>query len=568
MTTPVPSVDLRPDHWAIVRNALRLHVPDREVLAFGSRATWTAKDYSDLDLAVMGEEPLSLRIASALDEALGDSDLPFKVDVVDWARIDDGFRRIIRRHGVAVQAPNLSSGAAGHARPRSTANVAKADARHDLKERSADLFSPAFPKRWLRRPLYSMATWVNGLAFRKIQFSQVGRPIIKIAELKRGISGQTKFTEQRFDDSVCIRPGDLLFSWSGSPETSIDAFWWRGPEGWLNQHVFRVTPKPGLDTTFFYYLLRYLKPNFIGIARNKQTTGLGHVTKRDLKSLRVARPDLSEQRAIAHVLGTLDDKIELNRRMNETLEAMARALFKSWFVEFDPVRARMEGWNPGLSRDIADLFPDRLVDSELGEMPEGWTAGFLGDVAGLRRGGVDPTEVASDMPYVGLEHMPRRSIALGDWGGAGSVSSRKSTFNAGDILFGKLRPYFHKVGVAPVAGICSTDIVVLQARLPMWHPFVLACVSSSKFVAYTSQSSTGTKMPRTNWKTMSAYELCRPSDALAAEFRYLVSPMLERLVANVHESRTLAALRDTLLPKLISGEVRVPDAERVVAFVA
>ncbi len=103
MSTLAPKVDLRPDHWAIVRSALRRHVPDREVFAFGSRATWTAKEYSDLDLAIMGEEPLSLRAISALDEALGESDLPFKVDIVEWARIDEGFRGIIRGHGVAVQ---------------------------------------------------------------------------------------------------------------------------------------------------------------------------------------------------------------------------------------------------------------------------------------------------------------------------------------------------------------------------------------------------------------------------------------------------------------------------------
>ena len=109
MITPVPSVDLRPDHWAIVSNALRRHVPDREVVAFGSRATWTAKDYSDLDLAVMGAEPLELRTASALDEALGSSDLPFKVDVVDWATIDDGFRAIIWRNAVIIQAPTKGS---------------------------------------------------------------------------------------------------------------------------------------------------------------------------------------------------------------------------------------------------------------------------------------------------------------------------------------------------------------------------------------------------------------------------------------------------------------------------
>ena len=109
MTTPAPKVDLRPEHWAIVRDALRRHVPDREVLAFGSRATWTAKDYSDLDLAVMGDEPLSLRTDAALDEALGDSDLPFKVDVVDWARIDESFRAIIRQHGVVIQSATGSA---------------------------------------------------------------------------------------------------------------------------------------------------------------------------------------------------------------------------------------------------------------------------------------------------------------------------------------------------------------------------------------------------------------------------------------------------------------------------
>ncbi|MEK9134028.1 MAG: restriction endonuclease subunit S, partial [Pseudomonadota bacterium] len=190
------------------------------------------------------------------------------------------------------------------------------------------LYHPVFPEHWERRALYSLARWVNGLAFRDIQFGPIGKPVIKIAEIKGGISGQTKFTEQVFDDAVHVRAGDLLFSWSGQPETSIDVFWWRGVDGWLNQHSFRVTPAEGIDPTFFFYLLRYLKPSFVGIARNKQTTGLGHVTKRDLENIEAAYPGLPEQRAIAHILGTLDDKIELNRRMNETLEAMARALFK------------------------------------------------------------------------------------------------------------------------------------------------------------------------------------------------------------------------------------------------
>ena len=180
------------------------------------------------------------------------------------------------------------------------------------------IYHPPFPKTWTRRRLLSLAHWANGLAFRDIQFSSAaegGKPVIKIAEIKSGISKQTKYTTQIFDDAVRVRAGDLLFSWSGQPESSIDAHWWRGPEGWLNQHVFRVTPVEGVDTTFFHHLLRYLKPHFVAIARNKQTTGLGHVTRQDLENMIVAVPSLAEQRAIGYVLGALDDKIDLNRRI-------------------------------------------------------------------------------------------------------------------------------------------------------------------------------------------------------------------------------------------------------------
>ncbi|MBC6403050.1 MAG: restriction endonuclease subunit S, partial [Hyphomonadaceae bacterium] len=229
-----------------------------------------------------------------------------------------------------------------------------------------------------------MARWVNGIAFKNIQFSPTGKPVIKIAEIKGGISKQTKFTQQTFDESVRVSPGDLLFSWSGQPETSIDAFWWRGPEGWLNQHVFRVTPREGIDAVFFYHLLRYLKPNFVSIARNKQTTGLGHVTKRDLENIEVAYPAPAEQRAIATTLGTLDDKIELNRRMNETLEAMARAFFRDWFVDFSPTRAKMAGRDPYLAPDLWALFPDTL-DAETG-LPKGWETNPLDEVASFLNG--------------------------------------------------------------------------------------------------------------------------------------------------------------------------------------
>jgi len=295
------------------------------------------------------------------------------------------------------------------------------------------------------------------------------------------------------------------------------------------------------------------------------TTGRQRIPASAIEAYQFDLPPLSEQRAIAHILGTLDDKIELNRRMSETLEEMARALFESWFVRFDSVRAKMEGRDPGLPSDLAALFPDRLVDSEFGEIPEGWSVAALGDVAENPRRSVQPAEIAAGTPYIGLEHMPRRRIALDTWEDATAVESNKFVFRRGEILFGKLRPYFHKVGVAPIDGVCSTDIVVMTPVTSEWFGFVLGHASSVEFVEYTDAGSTGTRMPRTNWGQMAVYPIVLPPRAIAARFDAMIRPLVERIIANVHESRSLAALRDTLLPKLISGELRAKDAERLVA---
>ena len=254
----------------------------------------------------------------------------------------------------------------------------------------------------------------------------------------------------------------------------------------------------------------------------------------------------------------LDAKIELNRYMNGTLESMARALFKDWFVDFGPTRAKQAGMEPYLAPELWSLFPERL-DAE--GKPEGWTQKNLGAVAFSPRAGVSPSEVEPDTPYIGLEHMPRRCIALSDWDYAGVVSSSKSVFQRGDFLFGKLRPYFHKVGVAPVAGICSTDIVVVCPKEGCWRSFTIFCISTDEYVAFADRTSTGTKMPRTSWKAMAAYAISIPHRDLASGFDNLCWPMIERIQANIHESRTLAQTRDLLLPKLMSGEIRIKDAE-------
>ena len=331
MRDPAPRVDLRPDHWAIVRSALRRHVPDREVLVFGSRATWTAKDYSDLDLAIMGEEPLSLHAASALSEALGESDLPFKVDVVDWARIEDGFRRIIRRHGVAVQVPSGASKATGPGRQSL------------LTSRSLGMTDSG----WSRVYLGDFVTLQRGHDLPAAVRRPGNTPIL-------GSFGVTGW----HDEARASGPGVTV----GRSGASFGVVSYSPVDYWPLNTALYVTDFHGNDQRFAYYFLKHFdfRSYNSGSAQPSLNRNFIHPVPVDV-------PPVSEQRAISHILGTLDDKIELNRRMNETLEGMARALFKSWFVDFDPVRAKMEGRDTGLPRHLADLFPDRLIDSEMGE---------------------------------------------------------------------------------------------------------------------------------------------------------------------------------------------------------
>jgi type I restriction enzyme S subunit len=157
--------------------------------------------------------------------------------------------------------------------------------------------------------------------------------------------------------------------------------------------------------------------------------------------------------------------------------------------------------------------------------------------------------------------MPRRSIALDQWDRAGRVTSTKQRFSRGNCLFGKLRPYFHKVGIAPIDGICSTDIVVLTASEPHLAAYVLACIAQNAFVAFTDRTSTGTKMPRTSWSLMSRYPVTLPARPVLDAFQRTVEPIVKMILANISEARTLAATRDLLLPRLMSGEIRIRDVD-------
>ncbi|MEX3809019.1 restriction endonuclease subunit S [Paraburkholderia sp. BR13439] len=288
-----------------------------------------------------------------------------------------------------------------------------------------------------------------------------------------------------------------------------------------------------------------------------------------LKSLPVPVPPLAVQNEIVGVLSSLDDRITLLHEINATLEAIAEALFKSWFVDFDPIRMKAEGREPdGLDADTAALFPDGFEESALGPVPTGWSVGKLGDLAETVRSQRQPSELNDDTYYIGLEHIPRKSLSLENWGTAGGLESAKFSFTRGNILFGKLRPYFHKVVIAPFDGVCSTDILVCKPKAQSYYGMVTMHLFSEALIDYADRLSNGAKMPRVNWKDLAAYPIVVPPIAIAEQYWITIRPLLDGIVDNVHKATTLAALRDALLPRLISGQLDIVEAEAMLEGVA
>jgi type I restriction enzyme, S subunit len=332
----------------------------------------------------------------------------------------------------------------------------------------------------------------------------------------------------------------------------------------LNQRVgcIRVKRHDLLCPDFLYFYSNSIP--HVDYLRSRANSGVQvNLSTSAIKESQLEIPPLAEQKYIASILMALDDRITLLRETNATLEAIAQALFKSWFVDFDPVHAKLEGRAPeGMDEATAALFPDGFEESELGLVPKGWRVGTLGDVAQTVRQQLQPADLHADIHYVGLEHIPRKSLSLASWSTADGLESAKATFSDGDILFGKLRPYFHKVVIAPFDGVCSTDILVCQAKKSAYYGFVAMQLFSTALVEYSERLSNGAKMPRVGWKDLAAYPVVLPSEPVAVEYTRAIEPLLARMKANVHETQTLATLRDTLLPRLISGQLRLPEACR------
>ena len=257
-----------------------------------------------------------------------------------------------------------------------------------------------------------------------------------------------------------------------------------------------------------------------------------------VKNYKIQFPTVGTQSDIADILSAYDDLIENNRRRIALLEESARLLYREWFV-----RLRFPGHEH-----------TRIVNG----VPEGWRNLKLGDICTDNREMVSPESLEPDTPYIGLEHMPRRSISISEWGTAEQVTSSKLRFNTGDILFGKIRPYFHKVGIAFTDGVVSSDAFVIRPTAEALKSFVLMTVSIDEFIANTSQAmKEGSKMPRADWKQMIQYPVILPPDGLLADFTETITSITDQLRNLSTQNQKLRTARDLLLPKLMSREIEV-----------
>lgn len=303
----------------------------------------------------------------------------------------------------------------------------------------------------------------------------------------------------------------------------------------FESHLIRVR----LDTTkavplFYYY---YFKSPLSPMKTIVTICAQAGIRGSDLATLSVECPDLPTQHRIASILSAYDDLIENNRRQIKLLEEAAQRLYSEWFVEL--------------------RFPGHEGVKVVDGVPEGWKKGIFDDICIVKKDALTPDKISPGMPYIGLEHIPRNDFCLADWGMSEEVNSNKFRFSASDILFGKIRPYFHKVGFTICNGICSTDSIVMNAN-DEYYCLLLMTASSDEFVDYTYQTcKEGAKMPRADWNTMKMYPVLIPDSVLLRRFNKQISAIKDKCTVLALQNRQLTEVRDRLLPKLMSGEMEV-----------
>lgn len=535
-------IDLNPKHLKTIQYILAEYIPDYEVRAFGSRVKWTAKDYSDLDLVVVGSKPLNLRQRGELVEAFEESNLPIRVDVLDWQSISEGFRQVISERYEIIQ----------KAQPV------------DQNENSEGINGKWSKKRgWQVKVFSDCATLIR----ENVSPSDLGdMPYIGLEHIEedtlsligQGIASDVTSTKSRF------REGDILFGKLRCYFRKVV----RIPfDGICSTDIWVTRAKEGVDQGFLYYCMA--SQSFVDFADSgSEGTRMPRVQWEWVSRYKIHFPPLPQQRRIAHILGTLDDKIKLNRQMNETLEATARAIFKSWFVDFDPVKAKKEGRKPPfMDTETAALFPSVLQNSPLGKVPEGWKVVPLPEVME-----VNPRRVlkkGSIAPYLPMQNLPIQEHRPYEWMDREFSSGTK--FMNGDTLLARITPCLEngKTGFVDFldkgqVGWGSTEYIVLRPKppLPVEFGYYLARSDDLRvFAIHNMMGSTGRQ--RVPASCFDYYQISVPTPPIAQRFGEIVKPFMKKIKENNEQSHTLAQTRDTLLPKLLSGEICVDAANEI-----
>ena len=353
-----------------------------------------------------------------------------------------------------------------------------------------------------------------------------------------------------------LQPGDVLFTNTGTigriaiagddPRTYRTTF---------QKSVAILKPRRDLiDPRFLYYLLHFDNANLSEFAAG---TTQKNLLLKDIRSFEVKVPPLREQHAIAHILGTLDDKIELNRRMNQTLEAMARAIFQDWFVDFGPVRAKIEGQDPYLPPELWDLFADDLVDSELGEIPEGWEVRALDDIADYQNGlalqRFRPGDNEERLPAVKIAQLRTGKADAGEW--ARATIRPECIIDNGDVIFSWSGSLMVKVWYGGRAALNQHLFKVTSKGYPRW--FYLQRIESHLSDFQSIAADKTTTMGHIKREHLSSAKCVVPDQTFLKAVDEILGPLFTKQISVNLCSNALESQRDTLLPKLISGEIEV-----------
>ena len=355
----------------------------------------------------------------------------------------------------------------------------------------------------------------NGILF--VRGGDITNGRLAVSEL-RTISNEVSKQYER----TLLHGDELLISLVGDPGQVAIA-----PKSLAGANIARQVGLIRLSEKVNNEFVLYFLMSSEGKARLFRQTG-GSVQQvinlRDIRKVKISLPSIQEQEAISSVLSSLDEKIDLLQRQNQTLEALAQAIFRQWFVE---------------------------------EAEDVWEEGTLGDTAVNVRDSIHHEKIPEGTIYIGLEHIEKKNIALRNFGNADTVKSNKYQFIENDILFGKLRPYFHKVCFAPFSGVCSTDILVIRPKKPSFFSYCMFSFFQNEVVGYANLGSGGTRMPRTNWKIIKDYPILVPPYSLIEDFNGLIYPLILKIKHNLKQIQTLEKLRDMLLSKFMSEEALV-----------